>query len=48
MARIEIAHLEDLKVEHASISDVVGTGGKNEKSDVNDLQTISPNNEVQS
>ena len=40
MARIEIAHLGDLKVEHANISDVVGTGGKNEKSDVMLIQAL--------
>ena len=31
MAKIEIATLDDLKILHANISDIVGVGEKNER-----------------
>ena len=48
MAKIEIATLDDIKEKHANVSDIVGIGEKNEKSDVMLIQAlfklISPSN----
>lgn len=40
MAKIEIAALDDINEKHANISDIVGIGGKNEKSDVMLIQVL--------
>ena len=40
MAKMEIATLDDLKILHANISDIVGVGEKNERNDVMLVQAL--------